>query len=105
MISKINISVKKELREYLTYNSAGAYIPFEWYEKCFTGSDIQKEHCELQDGHFIIPEGYYFVLGDNRNNSSDSRVKMVGNIHEDDIIGRAWLRIWPFNRFGVLKHQ
>ena len=47
----------------------------------------------------------YFVLGDNRNNSSDSRVKMVGNIHEDDIIGRAWLRIWPFNRFGVLKHQ
>ena len=47
----------------------------------------------------------YFVLGDNRNNSSDSRDPSVGNIHRKDIIGRAWVRIWPFSKFGVLKHQ
>lgn len=47
----------------------------------------------------------YFVMGDNRNNSSDSRDSSVGNIHRKDIIGRAFIRIWPLSKFGVLKHQ
>ena len=47
----------------------------------------------------------YFVLGDNRNNSSDSRMEMVGNIKRTEIIGRAWVRIWPISKLGVLKHQ
>lgn len=47
----------------------------------------------------------YFVLGDNRNNSSDSRTEAVGNVRRKDIIGRAWLRIWPLSRFGILQHQ
>lgn len=52
-----------------------------------------------------LGEDEYFVLGDNRNASSDSREPDVGNIHRDDIIGRAFIRIWPFSRFGILKHQ
>lgn len=52
-----------------------------------------------------LGEDEYFVMGDNRNNSSDSRDPSVGNIHRKDIIGRAWVRIWPFPKFGVLKHQ
>ena len=52
-----------------------------------------------------LGEDEYFVLGDNRNNSTDSRMPEVGNIHRSDIIGRAWVRIWPFDKFGVLKHQ
>ena len=52
-----------------------------------------------------LGEDEYFVLGDNRNNSSDSREPSVGNIHRDQIIGKAWVRIWPFHKFGVLKHQ
>lgn len=49
-----------------------------------------------------LGEDEYFVLGDNRNNSTDSRTNMVGNIHKKDIIGRAWVRIYPFNKFGKL---
>lgn len=52
-----------------------------------------------------LGEDEYFVLGDNRNNSSDSRDPSVGNIHRDRIIGKAWIRIWPFSDFGLLRHQ
>lgn len=52
-----------------------------------------------------LGEDEYFVMGDNRNNSSDSRDPSVGNIHRDQIVGKAWVRIWPLHKFGVLKHQ
>lgn len=42
----------------------------------------------------------YFVLGDNRNTSVDSRDPSVGNIKKKDIVGRAWLCLTPFARFG-----
>lgn len=53
----------------------------------------------------VLGEDEYFVLGDNRNNSSDSRAEVVGNVHREDIIGKAWVRIWPFDSLGFLKHQ
>lgn len=52
-----------------------------------------------------LGEDEYFVLGDNRNNSSDSRDPSVGNIQKDQIIGKAFIRIWPLSKFGILKHQ
>ena len=53
----------------------------------------------------VLAADEYFVLGDNRNHSQDSRFASVGNIHRDDIIGRAWVRIWPLNKLTLLKHQ
>ena len=47
----------------------------------------------------------YFVLGDNRNNSQDSRASNVGLIQRDELLGRAWVRIWPLDQFGVIKHE
>lgn len=47
----------------------------------------------------------YFVMGDNRNNSTDSRDPSVGNITRDEIVGKAWLRIWPFSKFELIKHR
>lgn len=47
----------------------------------------------------------YFVLGDNRNNSQDSRAVNVGVIRRDELLGRAWIRIWPFDEFGVIRHE
>ena len=53
----------------------------------------------------VLGEDEYFVMGDNRNHSSDSRDILVGNIKREDIMGRAWVRIYPFSRFGKLRHQ
>lgn len=47
----------------------------------------------------------YFVLGDNRNNSTDSRADAVGVIRRKDIVGRAWLRFYPFDKMSFIKHQ
>lgn len=51
-----------------------------------------------------LGEDEYFVLGDNRNHSSDSREPSVGVLKRDQLIGRAWVRIYPFNKIGVVKH-
>ncbi len=52
---------------------------------------------------FVVPQGTYFVMGDNRNNSSDSRYRDVGTIKKSDIIGKAVLRVWPLNQLGLIK--
>lgn len=49
-----------------------------------------------------LGEDEYFVLGDNRNNSVDSREEQVGNIKRSQIYGRACFRIWPITTFGVI---
>ena len=53
----------------------------------------------------MLEEDQYFVLGDNRNHSSDSRDPSVGVIRRENLLGRAWIRIWPFERFGAIKHE
>ena len=53
-------------------------------------------------GEIVLGEDEYFVLGDNREVSLDSRYKEVGNIPRSIIIGRAWLRLYPFSEFGLL---
>ena len=62
----------------------------------FAGSFL-KENSEI-----TVPSGYYFVSGDNRPHSLDSRE--FGTIPKGDIIGRAFLRYWPFDRAGVIKN-
>lgn len=59
----------------------------------------------IAEDPIVLGDDEYFVMGDNRNESKDSRTPSVGNIKRSDIIGRAWVRIWPFSKFGVLKHQ
>ena len=45
----------------------------------------------------------YFVMGDNRNNSEDSRFDVVGKVKRSEIIGKVWIRIFPFKSFGRVK--
>ena len=81
------------------------YINGEILQESYGREIIFPENVGIAIDPIVLGEDEYFVMGDNRNNSSDSRTEIVGNIHRDDIIGKAWLRIWPFAKFGVLKHQ
>jgi len=52
-----------------------------------------------------IPADYYFVMGDNRENSLDSRSQQVGLIHKDLIIGKAMFSYWPRSKFGLAPND
>lgn len=81
------------------------YINGEVLSESYGREIIEPDKRWIAEEPVVLGEDEYFVMGDNRNNSSDSRNPIVGNIHRDDIIGRAWVRVWPFSEFGVLKHQ
>lgn len=81
------------------------YIDGEVLTEGYGREVIRPEAVGLAREPILLGEDEYFVMGDNRNNSSDSRTEIVGNIKRKDIIGRAWLRLWPFSRFGILRHQ
>lgn len=52
---------------------------------------------------FTLGEDEYFVLGDNRNHSSDSRTISVAGVNRDTIVGKVWVRIYPFNKIGSVQ--
>ena len=70
------------------------YLEDEQYPKITNSGLAEKE--------ITLKKEEYFVLGDNRNNSEDSRFVDMGNISKENIIGRVWLISSPFNRFGFL---
>ncbi|HIQ96988.1 MAG TPA: signal peptidase I [Candidatus Limivivens merdigallinarum] len=80
------------------------YINGELLESDIYGKEVM-EYAGRAAEPITLGDDEYFVLGDNRNNSRDSRFEEVGNIKRGDITGRAFLRIWPLNKFGLLKHQ
>lgn len=63
------------------------------------------DYAGLASEEILLGEDEYFVMGDNRNNSSDSRDSNVGNIHREDILGKAFMRIWPISQIEILDHQ
>lgn len=79
------------------------YINGEILEESY-GREVMQNPGRAAD-EITLGQDEYFVLGDNRNNSSDSRDPSVANIKKENIIGRAFVRIWPLNYFGILKHQ
>jgi signal peptidase I len=49
---------------------------------------------------YVVPDKQYFLMGDNRNNSNDSRYGWT--VTKEEIVGKAWLRIWPPNKWGLV---
>ena len=76
------------------------YINGEVYVENYLDEGLEYDDFELNSlGYETIPEDMYFVLGDNREDSLDSRE--IGLISKDDIIGKVSLRIWPLNKLAL----
>ena len=60
----------------------------------------QATQADDEDAEWLIPTGEVFLMGDHRQNSADSRA--FGPVPVDHVIGRAWLRYWPIDTFGIL---
>ncbi len=81
------------------------YIDGELLEESYGREVIEPDKVGTVDYPVVLGEDEYFVMGDNRNNSYDSRVAYIGNVRREDIVGRAWVRIWPLDKLGVITHQ
>lgn len=78
------------------------YINGELLNENYGREIIKPEMIGIAAQPITLGADEYFVMGDNRNNSKDSRTEVVGNIHRNEIIGRAWVRVWPFSEMKVL---
>ena len=60
-----------------------------------------------QEFDVVVPDDHLWVMGDNRGNSADSRVHLGdpggGFVAVDEVVGKAWLRVWPLNRMGIIR--
>lgn len=80
------------------------YVNDEVLQENYGAETINEYRYGIAKEKIFLGEDEYFLLGDNRNNSTDSRDNSIGPVKRDAIIGRAWVRIWPLNKFEILDH-
>ncbi len=80
------------------------YIDGELLSTDIYGAEVM-EDAGTAENPITLGEDEYFLLGDNRNHSSDSRDPSVGLVTRSELMGKAWVRIYPFDKVGVIKHE
>ena len=80
--------------------SGNVYVNGELLEEPYV-TELGLGDCDLEFP-FKVPGTSYFVLGDRRSNSVDSRNSVIGAVSRDDIIGKVFIRVWPIPKFGFV---
>lgn len=86
----------------IDYATSSVYVDGELLDEPYI-KEPMFDRLGAQGGtHIEVPEGSIFVMGDNRNDSDDSRDNLIGPIDEDYVLGKAFFSIFPFSKFGSL---
>ena len=98
----MRLSVMKSLCDYIQYKNNKLYVNGKYVKEPFLNSDVKTNDFDIIDLMItsFIPKDSYLVLGDNRENSTDSRV--FGFVKKDDILGTTVFSIFPFTKFGTI---
>ncbi len=90
--------------ESIEIKNGQTYINGKKFEEDYINPDYYLMPLDGEDyGPYEVPENSYFMMGDNRGNSKDSRKWINPYVDKEAIIGKAFLCYWPFSDFGVLK--
>ncbi len=89
----------------------GETVRVDYYGNIYINGEVIDEHYGAEiiqdpgraETEISLGQDEFFVMGDNRNHSMDSRDISVGNVQKKDILGKAFVRIYPFSSFGGIK--
>ncbi|MDD2489902.1 MAG: signal peptidase I [Bacilli bacterium] len=87
--------------ENIEYKDNKLYVDGNYIKELFINDEYTDDFSLNDLGYQVIPDNMYFILGDNRDNSTDSRY--IGLINKDQIIGKTNIIIYPFSRWGLVK--
>ncbi|WP_243093261.1 signal peptidase I [Pseudoflavonifractor sp. AF19-9AC] len=87
----------------IDYNTGTVYVDGEPLDEPYIREEMYLPYVStMQQTHWEVPEGSIFVMGDNRNASTDSRDDRLGTIDEDYVLGKVVLGLWPLSRVGAM---
>ena len=87
----------------IDYDTGSVYVDGQRLEEPYIKEEMYRPPAAtMQQTHWEVPEGSIFVMGDNRNHSTDSRDDRLGTIDADYILGKAVFALWPMERFGAV---